>query len=282
MKINGWTYYNNAAIPNVPVNFEPDITPIKNGDIWQLDGSPLLARWTTDFDCKEETNWWYVIKDTPLDMSQVKSNYRYKINKGIKNFDCKRINPAEYIEQLHNVFVAAYSSWPEKYRPDVSLEGTKKFIDKIVADNSVICYGAFFRETGELCGFMRVPTYDTHVELQVQRVNPAFEKYQLNAALVHCLVNDFSSQLEVGGKFILDGARSISHETAFQEYLEKYFGFRKAYCKLHIAYNPKIKWIIPTLYMFRKIFAKFDEIGIIHKINAVLKMEEFARESGEK
>lgn len=31
------------------------------------------------------------------------------------------------------------------------------------------------------------------------------------------------------GFYINDGARSIRHETAFQDYLEKYFGFRKAY-----------------------------------------------------
>ncbi len=279
MKINGWGYYNNAAIPTIPVCFEPDETPVKNGDIWNLDGSPLLARWTTDFDCKYETNWWYVIKDTPFDISQIKSNYRYKINKGIKAFECKRINPAEYVEQLHNVFLAAYSSWPKKYRPDISIEGTKKFVEQICEQSSVICYGAFFRETGELCGFMKVPFCDSHIELQIQRVNPAYEKYQLNAALVYCLVNDFSSELGEGGKFILDGARSISHETAFQDYLEKYFGFRKAYCKLHIAYKPKIKWAVKTLFIFRKIFAKFDNIGVMHKINAVLKMEEIVRES---
>lgn len=277
MKIAGWEYYNNAAIPTEPICFEPDIILIENGDIWNMDGSPLLARWTTDFDCKYETNWWYVIKDNSFDISRLKANYRYKINKGIRMFECKRINPKEYLEELHEVFLAAYSSWPKKYRPNASFERTKKFINEICNQSSTICYGAFFRESGKLCGFMKCRVRDVYTELQIQRVNPAYEKYQINAALVHCLINDFSFQLCKGETFILDGARSINHETAFQDYLEKYFGFRKVYCKLHIAYNPKIKWAVDILFKFRKMLIKLDGIGIIHKINGILKMEEIIR-----
>ena len=50
MDIQGWKYYNHAAIPTTPPHIEPDLTPIKDGTIWKIDGSPLLARWTTDFD----------------------------------------------------------------------------------------------------------------------------------------------------------------------------------------------------------------------------------------
>ena len=53
----------------------------------------LFARWTSEFDCGYETNWWYVIKDKEFDLSALKSNYRYKINKGNKNFDVRVINP---------------------------------------------------------------------------------------------------------------------------------------------------------------------------------------------
>ena len=79
------------------------------------------------------------------------------------------------------------------------------------------------------------------------------------------------------GKYICDGARSISHETNFQDYLEKYFGFRKAYCKLHIAYNPRVKWIVKMLFPFRKMLHRFDQIGFVHQINSVLYMEELCR-----
>lgn len=94
--------------------------------------------------------------------------------------------------------------------------------------------------------------------------------------MVAGIVEDYNDRI---GKnfYINDGARSISHETAFQDYLEKYFGFRKAYCKIHIAYNPSIKLVIKMLFPFRKMLRRFDEVGFVHQINSVLYMEELCR-----
>jgi hypothetical protein len=103
-----------------------DATPVTNGDIWKEAEKPLLARWTSDYDCGYETNWWYVIKDTVFDMSSLKAKRRYEINKGIKNFDVKVISPAEHVNKLCEITKKAYEAWPKKYRPDSS-------DDKIVA-----------------------------------------------------------------------------------------------------------------------------------------------------
>lgn len=111
------------------------------------------------------------------------------------------------------------------------------------------------------------------MNFNVLKTDPAFEKYSVNAALIEKILKNYKEFLECGG-IICDGARSISHETHFQDYLEKYFGFRKAYCDLHIQYNPRIKWLIKLLFPLRKILLVFDGIGMIHSINGVLKMEE--------
>lgn len=88
MEIIGWKYYNHAAIPNTAPREMVNTTPIDNGTIWNIGGGvPLLARWTENFDCGYETNWWYVIKDTPFDVNTLRSKRRYEINKGIKNFE---------------------------------------------------------------------------------------------------------------------------------------------------------------------------------------------------
>lgn len=87
----------------------------------------------------------------------------------------------------------------------------------------------------------------------------------------------FSEDLK-NGKYICDGTRNISHETKFQDYLEKYFNFRKAYCKLNIKYRPVIKPIVKLLFVFRKTLKKLDNNSLVHNINGVLKMEEIIRE----
>ena len=237
-------------------------------------GTPLLARWTTDFDCGYENGWWYIVKDSPFDPSSLKAKRRYEITKGTRYFDVKRIRPEAYAEELYSVQVAAFSGYPTKSRPHVEHDA---FVKSVSNWGAAIIYGAFFRESGELAGYaMLHQISDRWMEFNVLKTVPAFEKYAVNAAIVSAILAAFESYLASGG-IICDGSRSINHETHFQDYLEKYFGFRKAYCKLHIAYHPKIKWVIRAIYPFRLLLQKLDGIGFIHQINAVLKMEEITR-----
>ena len=80
------------------------------------------------------------------------------------------------------------------------------------------------------------------------------------------------------GFYINDGASSIRHETAFQDYLEKYFGFRKAYCTLHLKYRWYVAVVINVLKPFEEVLLKFDNNKWIHQINGIYKMERYRRE----
>lgn len=277
MCIKGWKYYNHAMIPEAPPNQSVNNSPIESGQIWQKvrgGGTPLLARWTSNWDCGYETNWWYIIKDMPLDISQLKAKRRYEINKGMKFFEVKQISPKEYVEELYQVQVAAFSAYPEKYRPHVEMNS---FAQEVECWNDTIVFAAFYKGSNQLVGYARLKKLDElWLEFNVLKTNPAFEKYAVNAAIVAKILIFFDDFLRKGG-IICDGSRSINHETHFQDYLEKYFDFRKAFCHLHIRYNPKIVRKISILYRMKKVFMKLDNIGVVHQVNAVLKMEEIVR-----
>lgn len=98
----------------------------------------------------------------------------------------------------------------------------------------------------------------------------------MNAALVKGILEDFREAL-CNGFYLVDGERNINHQTGFQEYLIKYFGFRKAYCKLNIAYRPWVGLFIKIMYPFSSTLQKFDSLKYIHMLNALLKMERIAR-----
>lgn len=269
-----WTYYNHAMIPSTPPNIVPDLSPLKDGTIWKLEGKRvLLTRWTSDFDCGKETNWWYVIADKPFNLQSIKAKRRYEINKGLNNFEVRKINPADYTEDIYEIQVAAFSAYPEKYRPTVDHDS---FIENVSHWQKENVYGAFHKESGKLCGYSYITIKSNFINFDVLKTIPSYEKYGLNAALVYRLIDDCNELLSNGG-FICDGERSVNHETAFQDYLEKYFNFRKAYCTLNIAYNPKIKWLVKMLYLFRKLLLKFDNISKIHLVNALLKMEHIVK-----
>ena len=274
MQIKGWKYYNHGAFPSIPPYEAPDLSVVESGEIWSLDGSPLLARWVSDFDKLDSGNWWYVIKDTPFDISKLKAKRRYEINKGIKCFDVRVIDPSQYKERLYEIQVAAFSAYPEKYRPTVERES---FIVSIDGWSDFVILGAFTRENDELCGYALLCVESgRYVDFSVLKAIPDYERLGINAALCAGVMTHFDDFLKNGG-ILCDGARSISHETKFQDYLEKNFGFRKAYCKLYVAYSPEMKPIVKVLYPFRKILMRFNKNSKIHNINAVLKMESIVR-----
>lgn len=277
MQIDGWQYYHHAAIPTTAPHEEPNMVPINDGSIWRVgEGTSLLARWTTEFDCGYETNWWYVIKDAPFDINTLKAKRRYEINKGNKNFLVKEINPIQCVEKIYDVAVAAYSTYPESYRPNVSYD---QFADDVANWNFYKVYGAYSLEDDSLCGYAclnKSPLKENYINFSIMKAMPEKEKLGLNAAMVNKILVDHIDFLNSGG-YICDGARSIYHKTAFQDYLVKYFEFRKAYCKLHIVYRPHVKVLIHLIYPFRELLKKMTSVKIAGKLNALLQMEEIKR-----
>lgn len=211
-----------------------------------------------------------MIKDTPFDISVLKSKRRYEINKGKKNFAVKRINPIEYKCDIYEVQADAFSAWPKKYRPIVNKE---EFISSINNWSEAIVFGGFDKETGAMCAYAYLTEYPGHLEFNVLRAKPSSERRGINAAMVAGIVEEYNDKL--GSDFYInDGSRSIMHETAFQDYLEKYFGFRKAYCKLHIAYRFLLGGI-RMIYPLRNKIGTKTKLGSL--IKGILKMEEFSR-----
>ena len=51
----------------------------------------MFARWTSNWDCKTPTEWWYCIKDTFTPLSEFSAKQRYRINKGLKNCSIVRL-----------------------------------------------------------------------------------------------------------------------------------------------------------------------------------------------
>lgn len=231
---NGWRYYNHALMPSTPPHKTVNTKALQDKKLWRLEGKKIyLARWTSNWDCGRKTSWWYVIKDEPVDLSALNSKKRYEVNKGNKNFYIENIIPTEHKESIFKIQYEAYKEYPEKYRPNLNEADIYSEIDKW---NFYKSYGVFSRETNEMVGYALLNRNEKYMYYAVHKVMPNHEKKGVNAALVYGVLKNNKSFLENGG-YICDGARNILHETKFQDYLEKYFGFRKAYCQLHIKYK---------------------------------------------
>ena len=126
-----------------------------------------------------------------------------------------------------------------------------------------------------MVGYITVNEHGEYAEICQAKFHPEYLNIQVSGAMYFSVLSYYLKQNTI--EYVSSGSRSINHVTNTQAYKERNFGFRKAYCKLHIVYNPKICWIIKAIYPFRKFFKKLDSYRIIHLINSILLMEEITR-----
>ena len=275
MSADGWWYYNHAMLPVGSPGCEVNLEPIKDGSIWKNRGGYVLfARWISDYDCGYPTEWWYCLKDDEYDIDKLNSKKRYRITRGRRYFDVKIVNPADYVRELMEITKKAYSEYSEEYRPNISEDVMIKTIHGW-EDPQIRVFGAFSKETSELCGFSLVKEHEDYCFLVQQKVDPPCEKNEINAALVDGVVLYYEDRIQYGYP-IVDGQRNVVHETGFQDYLCRIFGFRKAYCRLNIKYRSWVWLAVKVLYPFRNILAKCHG-NLFHQINSVMLMETISR-----
>ncbi len=274
-----WEYYNHALVPTTAPHVTPDTSWMKDRKKWkELAGGhyPLFARWTTDFDCEEETEWYCLIKDTPFDMMSLKSNRRSLITRGLKRVDVKIITPADYAAQMANVLIKAWQSYDESYEEKDDrkrlTEEFKELTEKNLGNSEYL--GAFLKDTDTMIGYSIYDLHGDWVEYSVVKTDPEYLNTQVNAALAYFGLQRY---MRPGVNYILGGWRTMIHETNYQDYLLKNFGYRKAYCQLHITYRPWMKAAVAVLYPLRGMLEKYSKNKWLYYVWCTLKQEEIHR-----
>ena len=275
---NEWEYYNHALVPTLPPHIDPDISWMKDSDRWKEYAGgkmPLFARWVSNFDCTEETEWWCIIKDTPFDIMSLKSNRRSLITRGLKRVDVKVIIPADYAEQMSNILVKEWKYYDDSYEEGNDRQKLTDDFKKLTMKNlgNAEYLGAILKDTDTMIGYAIYNLFDDWIEYSVVKTDPEYLNTQVNAALAYFGVERY---MRPGIKYIHGGWRTVIHESNYQEYLMKNFGFRKAYCKLHIQYRPLMQIAVNVLYPLRGMIKNVKNKWI-YTVWCALQQEEIRR-----
>lgn len=277
-----WEYYNHALVPTTAPHRTPDTSWMRSPKEWKKRSGgkyPLFARWITDFDCQEETKWWYCIKDDRFDLASLKYKRRRVVNQGLQWVEVKLILPCVYAEEMAEINLAARQGYGEnldlKSEKEVLMQEFSFFTDHSKLGNKEFT-GAFLKETGRMIGYGIYEIFDDWVDQSVIKTHPDYLKYNVNAALAYFAVERYMGDA-FSVRYISNGSKNISHETNYHEYLIKYFGFRKAYCRLHIRYRFPAGLIVKALYPFRSRISRKSDKKLIRNIASILYMEEIHR-----
>jgi len=264
MKMKNWRKYNGALVsltpPHVDVNIKGIVEKIKENNAY-------FARWTSNFDSKKESEFWYVIQDVPMYMEDYSKNTRSKIRRGLKKCSVELINSKRILEDGFECYNAAFIN----YNTHLKSKTREEFLIEISELEGDWEFWAIFHEN-EMIGYSQNKIIDNYCDYSTIKFHPNYLKLYPSYALFYTMNKYYLN--EKNFKYVNDGARSISHDTNIQEFLIQKFQFRKAYCQLHVKYSPKIKFILNIIYPFRflisviklKVFKKMQVILIQEKI----------------
>jgi len=274
-QIKGWKYYNHAAIPTCAPHEEPNLIPIEEGFVWCIDGkTPLMVRYTTDWDCGYDTGWWYLIKEGPFELEALSSNSRKHIKRALKKNKVEKIIATDFVDALYECSHQAFLKYKLASNED-SFETFKKGCDH-ASKNGVDYWASFDVISGQMTGFITVKEHDDWTDIITAKFDPNYLKLQASDALYAHVLDYYLNYRNK--KYVSSGSRSISHVSNTQEYKEQHFGYRKVYCKLHLKYSKKMHVVIKLLYPFRNLINRIGKIvKKVHLVSSVLKMEEIAR-----
>ena len=225
-----------------------------------------MVRNTFDFDCKEETDFWYVIKDTFGGMDELSSNVRRKIRKAENVFEYKIIDKQIVREKGYPIIKATFQDYEVKDRP-MSEKIFNDYLD-YCNNNRFDFWGIYNIENQELVGFCTVHVWNDSCEYGITAIwpenlhNSTYPYYGL-----YYKMNEYYLDNQKF-KYVTDSARSITEHSNIQPFLEQNFKFREAYCKLKIRYKWWFGAIVRILLPFRNIIGN-------RNVKAVLKMHGF-------
>lgn len=256
-------YYNNSLLPNCLDVETISFTKEELDAAFKKHKKALFFLYTTNYDCGFDTEWYYIINNRGFDKINVSSkNYKRKKNVINNNVLCRIIDPIIYKEEIKRVSALAISDY-KTYSAEIPSFNVEKW--------GGIFVGAFTKQSNSLIGFVHIVKNKNQLSLSYEKTDPNYKKYYPSLALNHFVIDkicDFSK-----GEYLTNGSRTILHGTNHNDFLIEYCGFEKKYCRLHIIYRKKIRFIIPLIRFLRPLFSLLDFNKFFHKVNGVLKID---------
>lgn len=228
----------------------------------RIDEDYLFARQSYDFDAKQETDWWYIVKDRKEDISDYSSNHRNQVKKGLKNFICRRIDHKELIASGYPIYKRCMDNY------NLSCMESDEYIRAINVEQSQELKIEYFGLYSDECligyGKNLVDNIGSFVFYENIYIDAAYRKLYPNYCLIHIMNSEYLN--DRGFKYVSDGTRTLLHPTGIQDFLIKKFLFRRAYCRLQILYSKKAKIGVSAL-------SRLDGMsnGALSKMNSNIK-----------
>jgi len=263
-----WFKHHGVLMPSSPPHVEIKLNHEEKRFLIKETNARFI-RWTNHFDIKE-TNFWYVLKDSLKGFKELSPNTRSKIRRGQKRCIVHPIEFKDLIQRGYSTYINAFKRYNTFNKPMKKAE-FGRHINYLENYGQYEIWGVMDKQSLKLIGFSENQIMNKTCFYQTIHLDPSYMKNYSSYTLFYEMNRHYLK--ERGFDYVHDGSRNLSHETNIHDFLINKFRFRKAYCKLHIAYRTDVKILVKLLYPFRQMFYK-NESKISKKIAVLLRHEE--------
>lgn len=231
----------------------------------------LIIRNTYDFDTKEKTSFWYIIKDKLEDISELPFSTRRNIRRSHKFYNFKKSERDFVRNNCYNIFLSRQKTYRIKNHI-VTKEEFEQLIEEYENENVIDYWVVEDKNTGETIGFSinRVKCCSCDYDLMCCSPDSLRNRTHPYYGLIYAMNQYYLEEKKL--KYVCDGSRTITEHSNIQEFLMHNFKFRKAYCKLKVHYKWWLSAVIKVVFPFRNLIP-------LRNVRAILKMEEYSRNS---
>lgn len=216
---------------------------------------------------KNETSFWYVIKDSFGGIEELPTKVRNMVRKSLNTYEIAKLTDKN---DFRNFGFDIYVSAQESYKIKCTVITNEEFknlatgfinnphIVKNKGTNEIVALAITTIHNDNYCEYNTLKAKESALR------NNTYPYYGLIYEM-----NRYYLQ-ERNFKYVNDGARSITNHSNIHPFLIEKFKFRKAYCDIELIYQWWLKPIIKILYPFRNIIP-------CAKIQSFLNIEAMAR-----
>ena len=267
MRASFWRKYHGSIIPWNPPHLNMNLTKERIYLDIKANNS-YFARWTTDFDSKKSSFFWYIINDKKLNFNDYSKNTKSKINRGLKKLTAKIISKEELILNGYSVYEKALKRYAVVLKKKTEID----FFNEINnLDKSWQFWGIYCNKSDRLVAFSLNRIVNDYCDYSTVKFDPDYLKDYSSYVLYYSMNKYYLNENRF--RYVNNGTRSISHQTNIHAFLIDKFKFRKAYCNIQVLYSPIFKIIVQLFYPIRFLFPIIP-LDFFRKIHVVLYQEE--------
>jgi len=202
-------------------------------------------------------------------MESLSRNTRSKIRRGLKACSIRLVNKSFIIDEGFECYKAAVLN----YNTTLNLKTESEFRNDILELEGSWDFWAVFHEN-RMIGYSQNWLMEDSCDYSTIKLHPDFLSLYSSYVLFFTMNKYYLDELKF--RYVNDGARNLLHKTNIQNFLITKFGFRKAYCILHLKYSTTFKLLVTFIYPFRFVFYAFNN-RFATKINSLFLQEKIRR-----